>query len=280
MDQEVLTMKDLQLTNKERLFIDSIESLGLSLEIYRTDLGYVRGLLWGYKASVGDLVPNPWNHNEANAPQFAAISESVKAYGSVAPLLCRVAPEENDSLFQIVDGEQRFFVASTDAILPINVLFGFSEAELKKLTVVMDESRGSANPQKLAALLAGLKETGASDDQVSYALPFSARTIEAMVSGLNAAKAAAPEHEPAHETVHEAPVEVVGSQPTSVENFPLSPEEITAWTTITMTLSQDAMIVVREAYDRVDAEVGGLSASPVLAWGRLFELVCADYLGR
>jgi ParB/RepB/Spo0J family partition protein len=119
---------------------------------------------------LSSIGPNPWNPNEQTARQYEAERESLSAYGFVQPILVRRNPDDA-STYQIIDGEHRwramneFADLSTPAgkvedlvaerVIPA-VVVDVDDNTARKLTVIMNETRGEANAAKLADLLAEL----------------------------------------------------------------------------------------------------------------------------
>ncbi len=136
-----------------------------------------------------DLIdPNGYNPNRQSPRQFDAEVESILTFGFVAPVLVRANPDE-PGRWQIVDGEHRWRALhllqdvelSADApeqlrdvlarrILPAVVL-ELDDDAAKKLTVVMNETRGRPDQAALGQLLAELA-SHAPLDQVQIALPY------------------------------------------------------------------------------------------------------------
>lgn len=131
---------------------------------------------------LADIQPNPWNPNRQSERQFEAEVESIRANGFISPIIVR---KQSDH-FEIVDGEHRFramnilteegdlsnkklesFIKSKS--IPAVVL-DISDGEAKKLTIIMNETRGKPNVADLSALLADLeKEFG---DDLITGLPY------------------------------------------------------------------------------------------------------------
>jgi hypothetical protein len=114
---------------------------------------------------IASVEPNPWNPNKQNERQYQAEIESIVQNGFIAPILVR----KLDDAFQIVDGEHRWKALRQiaedgiqakhnvpnlikDATIPAIVL-DISETAAKKLTVIMNETRGRADLSDLGALL-------------------------------------------------------------------------------------------------------------------------------
>ncbi|RUR77034.1 chromosome partitioning protein ParB [Chlorogloeopsis fritschii PCC 6912] len=106
------------------------------------------------KISISQLHPNPWNPNKTSQRQQEAIAESLREYSQVLELIVRPHPDIEGE-YQIIDGEHRY-QESSDYVYA-NVLHGLSDAEAKKLTVVLNETRGTADKIELSQLLADIK---------------------------------------------------------------------------------------------------------------------------
>lgn len=118
---------------------------------------------------LADIQPNSWNPNRQNERQFAAEVESIRANGFISPIIVRKQGEG----FEIVDGEHRFramnILAEENDLsnkklesflskksIPAVVL-DISDSEAKKLTIIMNETRGKPNVAELSSLLSDLE---------------------------------------------------------------------------------------------------------------------------
>lgn len=115
------------------------------------------------------IVPNPWNPNAMDDDMFVKAIESIHQFGFVDPVTCR----EVGDLFQIIDGEHRHRAAADHSAacrkvkdkyvehvgmrqLPITNLGAVSDPVAQKLTIVLNETRGEAEPKRLGELLTTL----------------------------------------------------------------------------------------------------------------------------
>lgn len=118
---------------------------------------------------VGILGINAWNPNRMTAAMYAKAVESIKLYGFVDPLTVRPI----GSFYEIIDGEHRFKAAVDLGYteLPCTIINGLTDAQAKKLTIVMNELHGQADPGKLGDLLADILDmTGLAE--LKIALPY------------------------------------------------------------------------------------------------------------
>jgi hypothetical protein len=114
-------------------------------------------------ARVGELVwldpkrlqPNDWNPNRMNAFMYAKALDSIQTHGFVDPVTAYNA----FSQLVIIDGEHRWQVAMDLQLpeIPVFVVESInSESDAKKLTILLNELRGQALPEKMGDLLKDL----------------------------------------------------------------------------------------------------------------------------
>lgn len=116
------------------------------------------------------LHPNPWNPNQMSEDMLGKEIESIHRFGFVDPITCR---EVGLNDYQIIDGEHRWRCAAdhSDACvkvkgkytehvglrqLPITNLGMIDDHIAKQLTIVLNETRGEAEPKKLGQVLTNL----------------------------------------------------------------------------------------------------------------------------
>lgn len=148
------------------------------------------------RLQVAAIEPNPWNPNRMSDRVYEAEKESILAFGFIDPITVRPAPEGDG--YQIIDGEHRFRVLS--ALIEEGVPPGVSDdlkglvkaAEVpaivldvpdtwaKKLTIILNETRGKADPLALGELLADLAQ-GSDLDELRLGLPYGAQELEELV---------------------------------------------------------------------------------------------------
>lgn len=105
------------------------------------------------------LHPNPWNPNRMDERTLTAERESIATFGFVVPVTVRPHPDKKGH-FQIIDGEHRWKVlgeAKPKPDVPCIVL-DISDTTARKLTIVLNETRGQADTALLSSLLGELKE--------------------------------------------------------------------------------------------------------------------------
>lgn len=141
---------------------------------------------------LADVEPNPWNPNKQNERQYQAEIESILDNGFISPILVRKV----DKGYQIIDGEHRWKALAditergltgknnisdlvNEKTIPAVVL-NISDAQAKKLTIVMNETRGQADLAELGALLAEIcLDLG---DTLSIGLPYTEAQMKELMS--------------------------------------------------------------------------------------------------
>ena len=114
--------------------------------------------------------PNSWNPNKQSARQFEAEVESILTHGFVAPILVRPSSKG----FEILDGEHRrkamqviidqklSGVANIPDLVAARhipaIVINVEDAQAKKLTVIMNETRGQAELNELSKLLGSISD--------------------------------------------------------------------------------------------------------------------------
>lgn len=123
------------------------------------------------------LTPNPWNPNRMDAFMYARAVESIKEYGFIDPVTAR----PNKGKYEIIDGEHRWKGAIDLGLrlIPVFVL-ELNDAKARKLTVLLNELRGSADPASMGELLKSLLASE-SVESLTTSLPFTSEAISAMV---------------------------------------------------------------------------------------------------
>lgn len=132
-------------------------------------------LLW---VPLEQLRPNPWNPNEMDAAMYAKETASIERFGMVDPITVRSDPHG----YEIIDGENRWKVLGDLgwSEVPIFNLGALPDATAKQLTIVLNETRGSAEKQKLSDLLKDLL-TSETTEELLTVLPFSKERFEELV---------------------------------------------------------------------------------------------------
>jgi len=111
---------------------------------------------------------NPWNPNQMDNKTLKAEKESIEKYGVVAPIIVRPLKDK----YQIIDGEHRYIVCLElgHKLIPSVIIEGLEDKDAKKLTIILNETKGSNDKIELGKLLGELeKDFG---DNLKIGLPF------------------------------------------------------------------------------------------------------------
>jgi ParB-like chromosome segregation protein Spo0J len=139
--------------------------------------------------------PNSWNPNKQTPRQFEAEVESILAHGFVAPILVRPSSKG----FEILDGEHRrkaMQIIIDQKMVGVEnipdlvaakqipaIVINAEDAKAKKLTVIMNETRGRAELGDLSVLLDSIAdELG---DDLLTGLPYSEQQLHELLSLTN-----------------------------------------------------------------------------------------------
>lgn len=97
---------------------------------------------------------------------YSKALESIEEFGFVDPITCTAD-------YVIIDGEHRWKAARDlgYAKVPVTVIDGLTDDGYRKLTVVLNELRGQADPTKLSDLLSNLLE-GSTVEELVHSLPY------------------------------------------------------------------------------------------------------------
>jgi ParB family chromosome partitioning protein len=131
------------------------------------------------KASL--IHPNPWNPYANKSDRLQdAIAESIGEFDQIQDVVVRPHPGRKNQ-FQILDGEGRHRTFHGSAEIFCTVIHGLTDAQAKKITIVMDETRASADQKELNALLAELSEDFSIDELVK-GLPYEEDYLTELIS--------------------------------------------------------------------------------------------------
>lgn len=191
------------------------------------------------------LRENEWNPNKMTDFMFRKALESISEFGFLAPVLVKRA----DNGYVIIDGAHRYRAAKQLklASVPIIIVDGLSDAQYRKLTVVLNELHGQPDPGKLSELLKGLVEE-TSMAEVLNALPFAEDTLKGFV-GFEG-------------------IELPSAPP------PAPKERSERWVERTFRMPASASAVVSDAIETVKRQDPSASTED---WQAL-ELICAEFL--
>lgn len=138
----------------------------------------IANIEYGVKIPLDKVHPNPWNPNVTSEREQEAISESLEEFGQVLEILVRPHPDIPGA-YQIVDGEHRYLEMAENGVIVANVLYGLSDVDAKRLTLIMNETRGKPDTEKKAVLLAEIKNL--QPENYSNALPYSQDELDELL---------------------------------------------------------------------------------------------------
>lgn len=195
------------------------------------------------------LVPNPWNPNAMDEEMLGHARASIVEFGFVDPITARFMSKD---AYQIIDGEHRWLVAKDLglATIPVMSLGLIEDSIAQQLTIVLNETRGQADPVKLGLLLKDLmaKET---KDHLLSTLPYTREALDRL-TGLPSMTWEALDRP---------------QRPALPAGRP------SAWVERTFRMPKEASEILDQAISRVRE-----AADDASEWQAL-ELICADYLG-
>lgn len=196
------------------------------------------------------LKSNSWNPNVQDEFMYGKELASIRQFGMVNPIIVR----ETNSGLQIIDGEHRVRAALEIGIskVPVWNLGLVEDATAKQLTIVLNETKGSPDRGKLAALLADLLTSESTSDLLAV-LPYPPDDFRAIVD--------LPEFD-------WDSLEAMRKQEPQYHN-----ESRVGWVERTYRLPGDAAEVIDQAIDHVR------SAEPETKDWQALERICADFLG-
>lgn len=207
----------------------------------------------GIAISKTKLHPNPWNPNHMKPRQQSAVEESIKAYGQVMELLVQPHPDI-DGEYRIIDGEHRFNVLPDTVYC--NVIHGLPDPEAKKLTIVMNETRGQADKIELAQLLADINNDL---DDLIIGLPYEESELDELIALADV------DWGNFEEDFEPEPAQ--GDDPTE-----------DGYTTIYAKVPTEAMDAINQAADLIRDQRTELDKDRAIAWGQILEAIVADFL--
>jgi len=103
------------------------------------------------------IEPNPWNPNAMDEAMFEKELASIRKFGFVDPLTVREMhhPMGLDDWYEIIDGEHRWRAAKELGLteLPCWNLGVIDDDDARELTIVLNETRGQSDRERLRTLL-------------------------------------------------------------------------------------------------------------------------------
>lgn len=131
------------------------------------------------RVDLDKLDPNPWNPNVQTDFMFEKEINSIKENGFLQPILVR----EKNGRYEIIDGEHRFKAAKKLEMFEVSVnnLGDVPDHVAQQLTIIMNETKGKPNQDKLSELIKSLSTQMSVDDLIKN-LPYQGDEIQGMIS--------------------------------------------------------------------------------------------------
>lgn len=222
--------------------------------------------------ALADLVPNEWNPNRHDERTYAALGESIADHGDIDPILARPHPNLPGK-YEIIDGEHRWRALAERGYTQTAVdVVQATTPQAKKLTIILNETRGEPDRVDLAALLADIAPDYG--DTLGSGLPWEQDELNEWLELSKVDWAATAPHAsldalsgteaPARDTNTSA-----GTSADDSDN-----DEYGEFRTFLVRLQLDQLAIVRQALERIRAE----SDDTEMTDARALELLAADYL--
>lgn len=120
---------------------------------------------------IDQLKPNPWNYNEQSKFMMDKLKKSIKEFGFVEPITVRTGNEKGDfGFYEIIGGEHRWLVAKDLGMktIRVNNLGVMNDGQMKKLLIVLNETKGRPNTNALSEIIADLTKTNVDMSVLPY----------------------------------------------------------------------------------------------------------------
>jgi len=129
--------------------------------------------------------PNPWNPNRQDAFIYEKEKASITKFGFVVPITVRRLATHS-LRYQVIDGEHRLKAAGDLKIeeVPIIDLGSVDDDTAKQLTIILNETKGQAQPDLLKTLLADLLARKPKADLLKV-LPYTSLQFDTMTNAFD-----------------------------------------------------------------------------------------------
>ena len=130
---------------------------------------------------INKFAPNTWNPNIMDSETYQALKESFTEFGDIDPILVRDIGDK----YQIIDGEHRYRIAKELGLDKIqSIVVDVSDTQAKRLTQIMNRTKGKDDPEKLMNLIDSLLEE-ISEDELVKGLPYSPDSLAKLINDLH-----------------------------------------------------------------------------------------------
>lgn len=208
---------------------------------------------------IDSIEKNPWNPNVMSERVYEAEKESITEFGMIDPITVRPHPDDPKK-YQIIDGEHRWRVCSElgHKTIPAEIIHDLSDAQAKKLTLILNETRGRADRIELAQLLAEI-QVDFGDDLIK-GLPYHADELDELIRLAD---------------INWNPDDGAGEIDGDGGQNDADNDD---WVTFTVKMPREAYDRAVDAYQLLDQERGGLHQEKAIACPQAIESLAADYI--
>lgn len=212
----------------------------------------------GVRIKRSQITNNDYNPNKTTERQQEAIAESLDYYGQLTAVLVRPDPDDCEK-YIIIDGEHRSQVLNDEVY--VDVVHGLTENDAKRLTIIMNETRGSADKIELSQLLAQINQDLDDFEQLQIGLPY--QEVEL------------------HELIDLADIDWDQFEQENNENNNndgnnnSDPDD--HWTTIACRVPNESLEAINAAMDLI-RDAKDLHKDKAIANGQVLEILAAEYL--
>lgn len=128
---------------------------------------------------IDEVHPNPWNYNRQAEKMFGKLTESMRKFGFVEPLVTRNRPAGG---YEIINGEHRWQAAKVLQMSTVSIfnLGNVEEAKAKQLCIVLNELGGTPDLLRLSDLLRDINTSVVYDD-LAAVMPFQPEELKTML---------------------------------------------------------------------------------------------------
>ena len=226
----------------------------------KTKIAQKRQIDRSVKIKAGLIHPNPWNPYANKSDRLQeAIAESINEFDQIQDLVVRPHPEIEGE-YQILDGEGRHRTFNPEEEVYATIVHGLTDGQAKKITIVMDETRATADKIELSALLADLANDTSIDDLIS-GLPYVQVELDDLIKMA---------------TVEWDQFSSDFDSDASGEKGQRSDDE-EGWKTVYAKVPDSVFDLLGQVRGLVDQE-RSLHEKPEIAWGQILEVMAAEYL--
>ena len=124
---------------------------------------------------------NQWNPNKMDELTYKALQESFEEFGAIDPILVR----QIGDCYEVIDGEHRLKIAQSLDISHIEaVIVDVDDNQAKRLTQIMNRTRGEDDQEKLMHLLDSILSEIDKTEAI-LGLPLTEQTLDELLTDLH-----------------------------------------------------------------------------------------------